>query len=295
MNNLTFLEDKAQLNFQLNVDGVWEYRGRIQGKYPVYLSDPTLYAAKVVERAHVTTLHGGVGLTMAKVREKLRIPRVRKLAKRLLKECWGYKRFQAVVVKSPPPGLLPRERTEGNTPFQVVGVDNAGPVKYFKKFKKEMKAYVVLYSCSLTRGVYLELLTSLETEEFIKSLKHFIARKRRSSKVFGKNGKIFVAAAKWVNKVRKDEKFNDLLSEQSITWQFNLSRATWWGRQFERLIGMMKVAFYKTVGQGILIWEELSEVILDVEVTLNNRSLTYQQEDIQLSPLTPNSLLFSNS
>ena len=151
MNNVTFLEDKAQLNLQLNADGVWECIGRIQGEYPVYLSDSTLYAAKVVERAHVITLHGGVGLTMAKVREKLWIPRLRKLAKRLLKQCWGCKRFQAVAVKSPPPGLLPRERTEGNTPFEVVGVDFAGPVKYFKKSKKEGKAYVVLYSCSLTR------------------------------------------------------------------------------------------------------------------------------------------------
>ena len=71
----------------------------------------------------------------------------------------------------------------------------------------------------------MELLTSLETEEFIKSLKRFIASRGRPSKVYSNNGKTFVAAAKWLNKVRKDEKLNDLLSEQSITWQFNLSRA----------------------------------------------------------------------
>ena len=137
------------------------------------------------------------------------------------------------------------------------------------------RLWSVLYSCSLTRGVYLELLTSLKAEEFIKSLKCFIARSGRPSKVYSDNGKTFVSAATWLNKVRKDEKFNDLLSEQSITWHFNLSRAPWWGGQVERLIGMMKVAFYKTVGQAILTWEELSEVILDEEVALNNRPLTY--------------------
>ena len=79
---------------------------------------------------------------------------------------------------------------------------------------------MVLYSRSLARGVYLEQLT----EEFIKNLKRFIARRGRPSKVYSDNGKTFVAAAKWLNKVRKDEKFNDLLSEQSITWQFNLRR-----------------------------------------------------------------------
>ena len=87
--------------------------------------------------------------------------------------------------------------------------------------------------------------------------------------------------------MRKDEIFNDFLSQQSIIWQFNLSRAPWWGGQFERLIGLMKAAFYKTVGQGLLTWEELTEVLLDIEVTLNNRPLSYLEEDVQLPKLLP--------
>lgn len=81
----------------------------------------------------------------------------------------------------------------------------------------------------------------------------------------------------------------------TIIWQFNLSRAPWWGAQFECLIGLMKSAFYKTVAQGILNWEELSEVILDIEVTMNNRSLCYQKEDVQLPTLTPNTMIFLKS
>ena len=57
----------------------------------------------------------------------------------------------------------------------------------------------------------------------------------------------------------------------------------------------MKSAFYKTVGQGQLSWEELGEVILDVEVTLNKRPLCYQEEDVQLPTLTPNTFLFFNT
>ena len=219
---------------------------------------------------------------MAKVREKFWVPRLRKLVRSILKSCWGCKRFRAIPAQSPPPGLLLRERTEGNTPFSVIGVDFAGPVKYLQKPKREQKAYVVLYSCSLTRGVFLGLLSSLETKEFIQSLKRLIARRGRPSKVYSDNGKTFVAAAKWLKKVRKDEKFNDFLTQQSITWQFNLSRAPWWGGQFERLIGLMKAAFYKTVGQGLLTWEELTEVLLNIEVTLNNRPLSYLEEDVQL-------------
>ena len=72
----------------------------------------------------------------------------------------------------------------------------AGPMKYRKKKGQEGKAYLVLSACSLTRGIYLELLSSLETSEFLRSLKRFIARGGRPEKIYSDNGRTFVAAAK---------------------------------------------------------------------------------------------------
>ena len=34
------------------------------------------------------------------------------------------------------------------------------------------------------------------------------------------------------------------------------------------------------------------DIVLDIEVTLNNRSLMYVEEDIQMPVLTPNTLLY---
>ena len=133
-------QDKEQLNLQPSQEGVLECRGRIQGEYPIYLPDSALLGAKIVQRAHVTTLHRGVGLTMASVREKFWIPRRRNLTKRVVIKCSRCKRFQAVAFANPPPAPLPRERTEGNTPFNVIGVDFAGPVKYRDKPKEEKKS-----------------------------------------------------------------------------------------------------------------------------------------------------------
>jgi hypothetical protein len=92
----------------------------------------------------------------------------------------------------------------------------------------------------------------------------------------------------------KDGKFNAFLADNAIEWRFNLSRAPWWGGQFERLIGLFKRAFYKTIGNGTLTLDELEEVVLDVEVALNNRPLTYLEDDIQLPVLTPSSMLNIN-
>ena len=58
------------------------------------------------------------------------------------------------------------------------------------------------------------------------------------------------------------------------------------------MIGLVKVALYECIWNGFLKWAELQEVLLDVEVALNNKSLSYVEDDVQLPIMTPNSLLF---
>ena len=295
MVNPNYAQVQSRLNLQVNEDGLIECRGRIQGRYPIYLPDDAMFITKLVRRLHCETLHGGVGLTMAAIRERHWVPKLRQLVKTVMKDCWGCKRFQVAALAAPPPGLLPNSRTEGDTAFDVIGVDFAGPIRYRQRAKRERKAYIALFSCSLCRAVHLELLPSLETEEFIQCLKRFIARRDRPRRIYSDNGGTFVKAEKWLRRVRQDEKLQGYLEKEEIHWQFNLSRAPCWGGQFERLISVVKQAFYKTIGAAALTWAELSEVILDVEIQINRRPLGYLEDDVQLPTLTPNSFLFQNS
>ena len=46
------------------------------------------------------------------------------------------------------------------------------------------------------------------------------------------------------------------------------------------------------IGQSLLTFQELEEVLLDVEMTMNNRPLMYRQgEEFEKPVLTPNTLL----
>ena len=72
----------------------------------------------------------------------------------------------------------------------------------------------------------------------------------------------------------KSERMHDYLSRNDITWQFNLSQASWLGGQFERLVGLVKQALYKLIGGANLTRSELEEVILDTEIALNSRPLS---------------------
>ena len=168
-NSAEFEEYCRRLNPK-QTGGVLKCRGRIQGDLPIYLPDNDHYTKTLVEHCHNETLHGGVSLTMAKVQEIYWIPRLRRLVKR---------GFQAIPFPNQQPEKLPNDRTEGDLPFQVVGLDYAGPIRYRKRGKKENKAYIIVYACSLTRALYLELTKTMGTEEFIATFKWFIARKGR--------------------------------------------------------------------------------------------------------------------
>ena len=54
-----------------------------------------------------------------------------------------------------------------------------------------------------------------------------------------------------VNSINSDEQVHDLLIKEKIIWKFNLSRATWWGGQFERLIGLTKQSLYKSIAKSL--------------------------------------------
>ena len=290
----SFKDDSARLNLQKNGDEIYVCQGRIQGEYPVYLPAKHVLSEMVVKQAHARTLHGGVGLIMSKVREEFWIPKLRALAKKILNRCYGCKRFHTAAEPSPPPGNLPRERTEGMTPFEVVGVDYAGPIDYRGK-KNESKSYVLVYTCSLTRGLHLELLPNLSCEEFLASFKKFVAVRGRPKKMISDNGKTFQAASKWIKKATRDEKFHAFMQDHQIRWQFNLSKASWWGGLFERMIGLVKNALYKVVGSAKLTYGELQDILLDTQITLNNRPLTYCEDDLQLPVLTPNMMILGKA
>ena len=105
------------------------------------------------------------------------------------------------------------------------------------------------------------------------------------------NAKTFVATKKWLETLQRDDTVNNYVASQSIKWKFNLSRAPWWGRFLERLIGIMKPVLSKVVGKGMVTFVELQDTLLDVECFMNNRPLVYLGEELEGRAVTPNILL----
>ena len=127
---------------------------------------------------------------------------------------------------------------------------SSGPIFYISKNKAISKSYILLFSCSVSRAIHLELVPNLTTQVFIKSMKSLTGRRGSPKIVYSDS--LFQAGAKWLTRINKDEKFHSFLSNESIAWKFNLSKPSWWGGWFERLIGLTKQTLYITIWKAHL-------------------------------------------
>ena len=125
----------------------------------------------------------------------------------------------------PAPGSLPTDRTSPGGAFEVIGVDYGGPIRYHAGGNREAKTYILLWTCSLSRAVELELLPNLSAEEFVQAFKKLIAKRGRPRVIYSDNGGAFVAENKWLRNLKREEKLMGLLEDHEISWRFNLSRA----------------------------------------------------------------------
>ncbi|XP_043502763.1 uncharacterized protein LOC122524513 [Polistes fuscatus] len=99
---------------------------------------------------------------------------------------------------SPMMGQLPEFRLIMDKPFQIVGIDFAGPVSlrpFKSRGKITIKGYIAVIICLATRALHLELVHSLDIESVVMALKRFIARRGRSSKIFSDNGRNFIVSS----------------------------------------------------------------------------------------------------
>ena len=149
---------------------------------------------------------------------------------------------------------------------------------------KNSKAYILLFTCTTTRAVHLELTPDLCSSACVRGLRRFIARRGTPQKIISDNAKTFKSA--------ETRKF---LADRGISWQFNVPRAPWMGGFFERMVKSTKRCLKKVLKNSSLTHEELETVLIEVENVINNRPLTYIDTDTTEEVLTPNHLIFGRS
>ena len=87
-------------------------------------------------------------------------------SRRWLRGAMFAKVFSTKSYGVPSTSALPEYRTEGSRPFEVTGVDFAGPFRYKVGKKEEGKCYVIIFTCASSRAVHLEVARTQTADEF---------------------------------------------------------------------------------------------------------------------------------
>lgn len=260
-------------------------------KEPLLLNRSHRLTYLIIIDAHQRVKHNGLNHTLSEIRKEYWIPRGKSLIKQYLHKCIICKKFNVRPYNYPKQADLPAHRVNESQCFSSIGIDYTGTL-YCKDIydhnytdaNDTCKCYIVIYTCSISRGIVLDLVPDNSADTFIKSFKKFISRRGCPQFVCSDNGSPFIAKST-----------KEFCSSKNIEWSFNIAEAPWFGGYWERLIGQVKRCLRKTLGKSMLSFYELESIIYELELIVNSRPLSALFDDEIEEVITPNHLLFGHS
>ena len=142
-----------------------------------------------------------------------------------------------------------------------------------------------------TRKLHLEVVFDLTKRSFLQAFRLFRMRKSLPYHMLSDNAPTYLTAAEELKQLFQSPSLKESLSGQGVEWQFIPKRAQWYGRFWERLLGLSKRAIKKTLGRALITLTELQTLAVEVEAILNDRPITYVSGDVvDEEPLTPSHL-----
>ena len=144
--------------------------------------------------------------------------------------------------------------------------------------------WIVIFTCTLTRALHLEIMQDVSTEQFLLALRRFISRHGSQNLIISDNARTFKRADKSLKFIFKNNEVQEILTSKGIKWT-NM-------RFYERLIKTVKRCLKKSPRKAKVTLDELYTHLAEIESTINNRPLTFLNSDEFDHALTPAHLIY---
>lgn len=277
----------GQLNPFVDEHGVLRMNGRVgnadmsQQKTAIILTAKHPFTTLLIRYTHERVLHGGVQMTLCKLREHFFVIHACAAVKSLIHKCLVCFRYRKRINLKQQMAELPLFRTEQSKPFTFVGCDYAGFFEIKTSMRRNSpltKGYIALFICLTTKALHLELVCSLSTAEFVMAFENFTARRGIPALLYTDNGTNFIGAEKEIKRLNRqmfeqNNALTRLFSEKHIEFRTIPARASHMGGIWERAVGSVKYHLRRVLKDTKLNARHFDHVLKQIEACLNSRPL----------------------
>ena len=261
-------------------------RHRILAKFaiaPVLVNPENYFIKEYLKHLHKCNNHAHTNSTLNKVRQIMHGPGIKNAVKKVVNKCVNCRRIRASPYRYPVQPDLPMERYLMEIPFTCTGVDYAGPYD-IREHGEIVNIWVILFTCLVSRAVYLIAVRDLTAETFLQSLKELDCRRTTPKIIMSDNAATFTQSSKILSLIKVDPKVQEVLGKREIEWKFTPVKAPRYGAVYERLIGIMKKELAKMTGTVLFTEFDFKAHLMEVEKIMNNRPLVEVGSDEVITP-----------
>jgi hypothetical protein len=271
-------------------------RTRMPSAFPLDMRSPPLLpnfhevSDSIALHHHEMQMHVNDNAIQASIRSRVWIISTRRIVTRIRARCLFCMRKKAQKSKPPEFADLPEFRFDINSkPFFHTGADFFGPyVVYVGNSHQKKMIQVVLFTCMVTRAVFMEAMNDLSTESFMCVLEKLWARRGPILHIYCDNAKTFHAAGK----ILGDPDFHDYINFKGTNFHHIPAFTPSFGGAWERLIKDTKRALDASIGKHVVREVIFVTALAKIETNINDRPLTNvpirPDED---APITPYRLM----
>ena len=262
--------------------------------------------AKLIVSYYHCKFHQEVDTTVTHVRNDFWVIRCRKIASGLDAKCVNCKikrRNRASQLM----GELPDHRSNMQPAFSTVGCDLWGPITIRddvikRGIRSTKKVWGVMFTCTATRAVYLDVACGMSTEELLHALRRAMSRCGNIQVIISDPGTNFIGAEKELREWRESWDKDTLVrfgSERGIEFMTVMANSQHQNGISEVMIKLSKAvlkSLIKSVGEHVLSLNELNTLLAETAQLINERPIGLKpNERVDGSFLSPNSLLLGRS
>ena len=297
----------SKLNIIKDDEGLLRVKGKFSRwtaskslDFPILLPKSSQLTVLIVRQLHENLNHAGRFTLLSELRKQFYILHHFSVVKQIVKNCIHCRRFHGRNIKLSQGEYRDFRSSPPQIPFATVFLDHLGPFN-IKKEGDTYKVWLLLFSCTWSRAVNLEICYNLTMTEFLRCFQIHCFKFGLPQKVLSDHGSQLVAGSNVISDFINDHNVSRYFEENNVSplsFQHYYKGKHELGSLVESMVKLVKKLLFGAIQNNIVDIAHFQFLIANTIHILNRRPIAFKetlQSDVKEmvpEPITPELLLY---